>query len=238
MAGRDCRSPHRRICLRLRLRLPTGRNQKFVDAFHTCKSVNESCHSKSIVASVPELGSSADSCRLGGSKFNRWRRAEPHGALFCAGNGHLRSEFGTADRAARTSGKHRRLVGQTDKSISGEPAVPAPPPAAKPSNPPPAASRVIRRQRPSRVRRRLPPGPRVNRRKQRLATAAAASSALGRAGPPVCLERMIQDLMRTERSRTPAARVLGPAITDYTITSGRSSASADLTSYRRTASSS
>ena len=43
--------------------------------------------------------------------------------------------IGLLAQAGSTGGS----VGQTDKSISGEPAVPAPPPAAKPSNPPPAA---------------------------------------------------------------------------------------------------
>ena len=86
--------------------------------------------------------------------------------------------IGLLAQAGSTGGS----VGQTDKSISGEPAVPAPPPAAKPRICCQRPSRVIRRRRPSRVRRRLPPGPRVNRRKQRLATAAAASSAPGRVG--------------------------------------------------------
>ena len=43
------------------------------------------------------------------SNFDRWRRAEQYGALFCAINGQFRSEFGTAGRAARTSGKRRRF---------------------------------------------------------------------------------------------------------------------------------
>jgi hypothetical protein len=43
--------------------------------------------------------------------------------------------IGLLAQAGSTGGS----VGQTDKSISGEPTVPAPPPAAKPSTPPPAA---------------------------------------------------------------------------------------------------